>query len=961
MGMKTQNITISDKKIINVVLRDDTEALDEVIVVGYGVQKKKLVTGSTVQVKGDDLTKLNTVSALGALQSQSPGVNITKGSGMPGEGYKVSIRGIGTTGNSSPLYVVDGITVSDINNINPSDIESIDVLKDAASAAIYGARAANGVILVTTKQGKKGKMAASYDGYFGIQNLVNNVTPLNAQQYVEIMDEAHANSGAAPIDYESLVPNFDRIKSGEWKGTNWLKEISNKNAPTQNHAFNLQGGSEMSVFSFGLSYTSQEGIIGKPATPKYERYNVRLNSEHTLVPGNNFDIVKFGENLNISYITRNTAAIGDKFGNDIRPTLSAAPLFSVRDDNGDYTYGNIAFAFINPVAAIDLSRPDNINNSAKLNGNIYVNIQPIKNLIYRSSFGVNYFASSGRSYTPEYDIYEDKFSTADLVKQNMSIGMKWMFENTVTYKFNIKEKHNFDALLGTSAEKSGIGETLSVANKNSIFNDLEHAYIDNAYVVDKGNTKIYGKPHQMGRLLSFFGRVNYNYEEKYMATAVMRADGSSNFAKGNRWGYFPSLSAGWVISNEGFMKDSYNWLDFLKMRASWGQNGNQGIDPFQYLSTIAFDTSYSFGQDDSQYSQGAYPNILPNENVTWETSEQVSVGLDAGFLNNRLRLNFEWYNKDTKDWLVKAPIPSIMGTGAPFINGGDVRNRGIEVGLSWRDQIKDFSYGVNASFSKNKNEVLRIANSEGIIRGKTNVLSHSTDWFYAAQEGHPIGYFYGYKTGGVFQNQKQIDAYVNSKGEKIMPDAVPGDLIFVNQNDDNRIDGDDKVSIGDPNPDYNFSLAINLGWNGLDFSVTANGVAGNQIARAYRSFSQEPRENYTTEILARWHGEGTSNTIPRLTTNNHINDRYISDRYIEDGDYLRISNMTLGYDFKNLWKRMPLNQMRIYATAQNLHTFTGYKGLDPEVGYGGDNWAGGIDVGFYPMPRTFLFGISINY
>lgn len=446
-----------------------------------------------------------------------------------------------------------------------------------------------------------------------------------------------------------------------------------------------------------------------------------------------------------------------------------------------------------------------------------------------------------------------------------------------------------------------------------------------------------------------------------MATLVMRADGSSKFAPGNRWGYFPSVSAGWVISNEAFMERTSSWMDFLKLRASWGQNGNQNIAGFQYLANIAFDSKYFFGDNKTNSFTGAYPSILANPDITWETSEQINVGLDTRFLNGRLSAVFDWYNKSTKDWLVQAPIVGIYGTGAPFVNGGDVRNRGVELGLGWNDQVNDFRYGVNFNISYNKNEVTRIANTEGIIHGPANVLSHNTSELYRAEVGYPIGYFWGYKTDGLFQTEADVKAYTNAEGTVIQPDAQPGDLRFVDTNGDGMIDDNDKVMIGDPNPDVNFGFSLNLGYKGFDLSVVTNGVAGNQIARAYRS-ANLPFENYTTEILGRWHGEGTSNSIPRVTASGHINDLYVSDRYIESGSYWRISNITVGYDFKKLFTGLPLQQARLYVTGQNLATITKYKGLDPEVGYGFDSsWASGIDLGFYPSPRVFMVGVSIKY
>lgn len=930
---------------------------------GYGVQKKKLVTGATVQVKGDDLQKLNTVNPMGALQSQSPGVNITKTSGQPGSEFKVSVRGIGTVGDSSPLYIVDGVTVSNIDYLSPSDIESIDVLKDAASAAIYGARAANGVILVTTKQGKSGKAVIEYDGYVGWQNIVQNVTPLNAQEYAMIMSEGAQNSDMNSFDFQKLVPNWNKIESGEWKGTNWFDEMCNKNAFMQNHALNVRGGTEQSVYSLGLSYTTQEGSFGNPAPPQYTRYSFRLNSEHKLIKGQGYDVLKIGENLNYIYSEKSTIGTGNLYVSDLRQAFITNPFLPVYDENGDFHYAiDWNEKQINPMGFLYYEHSQNLRKDNRLSGNLYIELQPIKGLKFRSSFGIHLDMSSYRKFVPVYDLGPEKFCNENVTTQQFSLGNKWLFENTLSYDCTLRESHDFNFLLGMSAEKSGLGETIKGENVNSIFDDFNHAYLDNNKQIYEGKTKLSGAPLTPGRLLSFFGRVNYNFRETYLATLVMRADGSSNFAPGNRWGYFPSVSAGWVMTNEKFMEKALSWLDFLKIRASWGQNGNQNISGFQYLANIAFDSKYFLGDNKNNVYAGAYPSILANTDIKWETSEQIDLGFDARFLSGRLSLAFDWYNKKTKDWLLVAPVLGSYGTGAPYINGGDVLNRGVELGLSWKDQSAGgFQYSVSGNIAYNKNEVTRIANSEGIIHGPANVLSHNTAELYRAQVGFPIGYFWGYETDGIFQNEDEVNAYKNAEGKIIMPDAVPGDLRFVDANGDGTIDDNDKGMIGDPNPDITFGLSASMSYKGFDLNIVTNGVAGNQIARSYRS-GNEAFHNYTTEILDRWHGEGTSNTIPRVTASASINDLYISDRYIENGSYWRISNVTIGYDFKKLFKNLPLQQARLYVTGQNLATITGYKGLDPEVGYGYDSsWASGIDLGFYPSPRVFMVGISLKY
>ncbi|MRT91986.1 TonB-dependent receptor [Ancylomarina sp. 16SWW S1-10-2] len=960
IGMVTQEIQVAGKNTINVSLKSASIGLNEVVAIGYGFQKKKLVTGATDQVKGEDIEKMNSTSALGALQSQSSGVNIVKASGQPGSSFKVSIRGVGTTGSSSPLYVVDGITVDNIDNLAPSDIQSIDVLKDAASAAIYGARAANGVVIVSTKKGREGKAHISYDAYYGIQKIGKKIHPLMNRDYMDIMDQSAASAGSS-YDWATILPNYDEVMANPNGGTDWFDALINDNATTQSHAVNITGGTDQSIYSIGVSYLDQEGIIGEPVSPSYNRYNVRINTEHTIIKSEDFDILKVGENFNFSRSTRNTMKTEGKW-NSIRTSMTMHPFMPIYNDNGDYQTADIFENFSDASNAQAVLYYDNKNNESitnKIISNLYVTFQPIKDLIIRSSFGVDGTASEYRSYIPEYYITSKVFNVDDAVTQQLSTGYKSIFENSASYKFNI-DKNNFDVLIGSSYEKSGMGQKMSTKNTGSNFDDFDHAYIDNANVVVSGNTTISGSPYDESLLSSYFGRVNYDYNETYMATLVMRADGSSNFAPGKRWGYFPSVSTGWVMSNESFMEDSFDWLDFLKIRASWGENGNQNIDPFQYLSTIAFDAAYPMGTDHLTYTQGAYPNILANPDVTWETSVQTDIGFDARLLASRLVVTFDWYNKETKDWLVQAPISGSIGTGAPYVNGGDIRNRGYEIGLTWRDQINDFHYNASFNISHNKNEVLRIANSEGIIHGGTDIVYNTAPEMYRAEEGYAIGYFWGYKTDGIFQDQAQVDAYVNSSGSKIQPDAKPGDLIYKNMNDDDIIDSKDKVMIGDPNPDYNLSLAFSCDYKNFDFSFNASGVMGNQIFRMYREWGVKPTANYIKEdIKGYWTPENHSNSVPRIVAEGKT-DANISDRYVEDGDYLRMNNITLGYDFAKLLNKSPFSKARFYASVQNAFTITKYKGLDPEVG-SGDNWAGGIDLGLYPTPRTFMIGISLNY
>ena len=644
VGSMPQDVKVNGST-LSVQLKNDNRTLDDVVVIGYGVQQKKLVTGATVQVKGDDIAKLGTVNPLTALQSSTPGVQLTQNSGMPGQGYKVYIRGIGTTGGSAPLVLIDGIS-GDLNDLNPADIESVDVLKDAATAAIYGSRAANGVILVTTKQGKAGKTQISYDGYMGWQNVYKMPDLLNAQQYAMIMNEERYMDGLEPYDFASLVPDWDKIESGEWKGTNWMEEIRNKNAAITNHTLNITGGNDKDSYSAGLSYTYQDGILGKPCQPNFTRYTARMNSDHVLMrTKSGLDLLSFGERATYTFSKNRGIAMGDNYSNNIRDMLRTSPFLHMYDADGNYHYA-IPWEQRepNPVALIEYNNGQNKTKGHTLHAQAYITLQPIKNLKFKSDFGIGLYAYSYRSYQPKYKLTSANINDQDVVNQTSGTSLMWKWENTANYIFDLNNKHHFDVLLGQSLETNGLGDSMDGTNTNSIFNDFRHAYLCNTPIVTS-RTTLSGYPEGKSTLASFFGRVNYDYLHRYMASFVLRADGSSIFAKGHRWGYFPSVSAGWVITEEKFMQGTSSWLDFLKIRGSWGQNGNQDIAGYQFLSTYSFtDADYTFGPDKSVTTTGAYADILANPDITWETSEQTDLGFDARFLGGRLGLNFDYYS-----------------------------------------------------------------------------------------------------------------------------------------------------------------------------------------------------------------------------------------------------------------------------------------------------------------------------
>ena len=1000
VGYVTQQVKVAGKSNITVVLEEDNNTLNDVVVIGYGTMKKKLVTGATVQVKGEDIAKLNTTNALEAMQSSTPGVQITQSSTQPGKGYKVYIRGIGTTGSASPLYVIDGVAGGNLDGINPNDIESIDVLKDAASAAIYGSRAANGVILVTTKQGKAGKIELSYNGAMGWSNVYKRPQLLNAQQYMTMIDEYTFNTSGQKLNWADYVPAdiLGKVANG-WTGTDWWDVFTNKNAQQQNHSVTLTGGSDRSKFAMSYTYTGNEGIMGADKASYYKRHTIRINSDHVLLKAKDFDAITIGENISIGYNKSHDLAEDGMYWSYIHSLLQTVPLlpqyaengdiYNFQDPDGNMTYGTgwNPIMFNNPWENLSKGGFNSMAESRNFNASAtaFLTIQPIKGLRFRSQFNYNWGAGAYRSYgEPRAPSDGAAIVNSYSASQSTWLNSSFSVENTLTYDLPMLGGHKISAMVGQSFQSSAWSTNLGGSNKVVYGEQLatlkgwDSAWMSNFKLSSVTDASLTGNPNDEEYLASWFGRLTWDWNEKYMATATVRYDGSSIFPDGHRWGFFPSVSAGWVVSNEPFMQSTKSWLDFFKIRASWGQNGNCAISKYQYLATIAQsgsanDSGYKFGSDMTTSvagipTTGAYANIVPNPDLTWETSEQLDFGFDARFLDSRLGVNFDWYKKTTKDWLITGPQIAIQGTNPAAINGGDVENTGFELALTWNDRIgKDFSYNIGVNLATNKNKVTRIANENHYLNGPSGVLSQGTEYIYRAEEGKPIGYFYGMSYSGIWQNQEQIDA-ARAAGKAVLDNAQPGDMIWDDWNGDGVItyaesDICDRHEIGNPNPDVMLGINLGLNYKGFDFAVNGAGAFGQQIMRSYRSFGDAAYQNYDTTILNRWHGEGTSNKEPRMSATGHQNTIWVSSRYMEDADYFKIKTVTLGYDFKHIWKSCPFQQLRLYVQAQNLHTFTKYTGLDPEVGNsgGGAGWASGVDLGLYPPSRTYLVGASIKF
>ncbi|TDO84079.1 TonB-linked SusC/RagA family outer membrane protein [Flavobacterium chryseum] len=951
MGYKTQKINVGANRKINVTMQAETAELKEIVVIGYGTQKKKVNTAATSLVSGKDIQNVASLDVVNALQGQASGVNVTSTSGQPGAGMAVNIRGVGTAGNSTPLYVVDGVVVDNgIGYLDPSSIERIDVLKDASAGSIYGARAANGVILVTTKKGKDGKMNVSFNSYTGFQQVAKKLDLLNTQEYTTIMNEARVNSGLTPLYTPAQVaamPNHD-----------WQDDLFKDGAIKQNHSLTISGGDKKSTIATGLSYYGQEGMIGGATSQsQYDRITFNVNSTSEVIENH----LKIGENFSFANIKSSGVADQGIYSNAIRSFLNAAPIDVVYDADGNFAHSVVAPDVSNPVGSLYYNN-FNETKSNRYVGNIFAELKFLKNFTYRTSFGVDMTDSNYRSFRPVYSLSTTDNNTVSSVTQNATKSLGWIFENTLQYKATLAGVHNFDVLVGTSAKKN-TSDFMEGTGKNLTFDDFDHAYLSNA--TDQTSNTVKGNRADYA-IQSYFGRLLYDFNNKYLFTATIRRDGSSNFARSSRYGNFPSVSAGWNVDKESFFPQN-KVVNNLKIRASWGQNGNDQIPAFSYLSTIStYNKSYHFGTGTETLQTGASPDQLSNPRLKWETSEQTDLGFDATLFTN-FTLTFDYYDKKTKDWLVLSSIPVYAGATAPYINGGDIQNKGIELALAYRTKIgKDWNFSVNGNVSHNENKVLRVANSEGIIHGETNLLFQGTDEMNRVEVGQPIGYFYGLKTAGIFQNASEVAAGVQ-------PNAQPGDVRFVDLNNDGKIDANDKTKIGNPNPDFTYGLNFDLSYKAFDLSVYTYGVAGNQNVFGVHDPTR-PYTNNTTEVLNRWTTEGSSNKIPRVTYGADTNGNYtkFSDLYVQNADFYRIKSATIGCDFTKLTNKLNFfSKFRVYVAANNLFTFTKYQGMDPEIGFGNSNrdssgnltqpWARGIDVGYYPQPRTYMMGLNVNF
>ncbi len=941
VGFAELTIPVKGQSVINAELSETASSLDELVVVGYGVAKKSDLTSSISTIKGSEINEIVTGNAMDALQGRVPGVQVASGGG-PGTTPKVMVRGVTTVGDGSPLYVVDGVPLNsnNINFINNNDIESMEVLKDASASAIYGTRASNGVIIITTKKGKAGKTSVDFSASVGWQHI-DKPSIAGANEYEKVFNKRYENDGrVAPW-------NSPYVDYADVDGTDWWDEVVNSAALVQNYSLSVRGGNEKYVYGLSVGYFKNNSQFDYGY---WEKLNVRLNTEYNFTSW-----LKAGIDL---------APNMEKWENT--PNLFSAarsmdpttPVFRPEDEwdpsnpmnNYERSYNNQEW---NPAAS--LARMDNKTTKMALLMNPYIQIQPIRQLTLRTQFGVNAWYQRNDYYNYAFHIDALEQNTKNSTGRNYSDQLNWTWNNTATYIDTFAEKHNLTAMVGFTAER--YANWWANASRQDIpgMSDLLHE-------VSAGTGDQFASGSASYQTLaSALGRIMYNYDSRYYLTASMRYDGSSKFPKGNKWASFPSVSVAWRLSEEAFMESTRSWLDNAKVRFGWGKVGNQNIDPGLFMSTLNNGVNYVFGTTPTRYPSTIMAQ-LGNPNLKWETVEDIDFGLDLTLLQNRLNVTFDLYQKTSHDMLYARQSQLIMGLptwmGALTQNIGEMRARGWELSLGWRDKAGEFGYDLGLQLSSVRNKAIRFSGDGPVWTGDGMPES-----IIRNEDGGLISRFYGYQADGLFQNWEEVYAHTNEHGKLIQPDAQPGDIRFLDLNHDGQLNDSDKKYIGNPYPDLMLGFNIGLNWRGWDFAANFYGTFGNDIFNLQRSrYSGASGQNVYAGTLAKaWSGEGSTNDIPRLSYND-LNQNYtrVSSFFVEDGSYMRCKLMTLGYTLPA--SIMGDINLRVYFSAQNLFTITGYSGMDPERPfYDGGAIETGIDRSNYPTPKTFLFGVDLKF
>ncbi|MFT6807514.1 MAG: TonB-linked SusC/RagA family outer membrane protein [Saprospiraceae bacterium] len=931
VGYTSQNLVVSDFDILTINLALSSTSLDEVVVIGYSTQKKKEVTGAVSVVSADQIAKLNPVRVEQALQGQVSGVNVTTTSGAPGAASTISIRGIATNGDNRPLILVDGNVIEDLSVLNPGDIKSINVLKDA-TAGIYGVRAANGVILITTKTGRiNTPLRIEFDAYTGVQETSRKLPLLNATEYGVIVNESLANGGSTP-----MFTNFTTL--GE--GTRWQDDVFEK-APINNLGLNLSGGSKIIAYSIGTNYLTQDGTIGRDKS-NFNRFNGRLNLDVNITDKLKLSTASIYTNSNRSTLLENT------LGSVLFNALNMSPTLPIRDAAGEFTLAEgLGNEVINPFAQIantynrttvnklssSMGLSYALNDQFKVESRIQLNTSNVKS----NSFAPDAYYGSGKVFNVERNSYTEGDNSFD----------DYTWDNFITYTNSFND-HNINALLGSSVYKT-TGEFRSFTGFELPSNNYDDASLESASdVVD--NFRNGGNTFD-SRLLSYFTRLQYNFKGKYLISAVLRRDGSTKFGPENKFGFFPSGSIGYVAVDNN-IGGGNGFLDFLKFRLSYGIIGNDRIADFRYVSLLNGEGAYVFN---NELVFGLASGALANPEIKWEKQRTLNVGLDAKMFNGSVIGSIDYFRKKTEDLLVQATVAGVLGAAAPgasspIINAGIVENSGVEFQVGYQNYGNDdFSWGVNYNLTYLKNEVLFVNSDNGFIPGGSFGIGQEPP--SRMEVGFPIGYFFGLQSDGIFQTTDEVEAHVSQQN------AAPGELRYKDINQDGQIDANDRTSIGDPIPDYTMGLNFNVEWKKIDFSTSAFASLGNDIVRNFDR--NQALTNKTTYVLDRWRGTNTTTETPRVTSGATSN-LLFSDYYVEDGSYVRIQNIQIGYSIENLLQKETSNELRLYVSVNNPFTFTKYSGYDPAASSGAPI-GGGIDQGFYPVSRLYLFGVNFKF
>lgn len=933
IGYLTQETVINNQKSIRFLLKEDTKTLDEVVVIGYGVQKKADLTGSVANINTEKLNTQSNANIGQALQGKIAGVDIVSQGGAPGSGTRIMVRGIGTLNNASPLYIVDGMYMNSIDHINPNDIASIDVLKDASSAAIYGSRAANGVIIVTTKEGSntEGKPIIDLSVNLGISTASKFLDMLDAKGWAEVTTIARQAIGKPALDMATDLAN---------KPDNDWQDIMFRPALMQNYNLSVKGGGKYSTYYTGLGYFNQDGIV---KGTNYQRYNIQSKNDYKR------GIFSAGTNLIISF-SHDKPLHQELRGGMIGTILQSVPTLEKYDDTREGGYGGTYGDVVNiphPLAIIDDNIMDRYNENVKIFANLYAQIELFKGLKYKLNLTPDFSFERYKNYLNKYDFGLATNSITQLTERQRR-RRNILVENLLTFDRTFGE-HKISALAGYTYQDSRFRHIQAYGE--GLPQGLEEIDAATTNRSNEGNS-------WRSVLTSILGRVFYSYQNKYLFTATIRRDGSSKFGKNNRYGYFPSFSLGWNVAEEKFM-ENVHWLDQLKLRGGYGVLGNQEIDNYQYSSTITTGINYPDGN--GGLLQGAFPKNFANPDIKWEETAMTNVGIDFMAFNNRLSLTADYYVKNTKDILLTVPIPiSSGGANDPIRNAGKIRNNGFEFNLGWMDQPNpDISYGINLIGSFNKNKVIAMGSESGSIKGGSTNQNITTS---ETKAGYPIGGYWLISTAGYFNSQEEVDAYAKD-GKKIQPAAEPGDIKFVDANNDGVINDDDRVFQGSPFPDFTFALNGNMRYKNFDLSIGLQGVLGNKIYNATRQTLEDVTKgsSFLASCLDYWTPENKNASHPRLTWDDpNRNTRAESDRYLENGSYLRLRSVQLGYTFPQTWFKGAIQHARVYINAENLFTITSYSGYSPDVNADNANYRG-FDNFIYPTNRTFMLGLNVTF